>query len=123
MDKEAQIIVERLTNLGLWELYRFADEESDSVICKVALCIGAIDEVEYGIWRGEDAEPSAMGSVEWNGSEWNDQIREDKLREILSAYKNALPEIQQGLDFQIGEPDDLEDDGDEDEAYNAWEEG
>ncbi len=52
-------------------LYRFADEETDDVVCKVALrAEDDAHEVEYGIWRADDAEPSATGRLESRWGHW-----------------------------------------------------
>ncbi|UQA56452.1 hypothetical protein [Polyangium aurulentum] len=108
------VVVERLSNLGLWELYRFSDEETDDVICKIALRPDEDrDLVEYGVWRREDAEPSATGSLERDYPQaWDDEDREAVLREIAGIYAEGLPETRNGLEFCLGE---LRDDDDDDE--------
>jgi hypothetical protein len=109
------VIVERLTNLEDWEVYRFAGEDTDEAVCKVVL---RADDgvVEYGVWKGDDAEPSATGSVAWEGP-WGDEVRERVLREIVGAYEEALPEVRNGVEFAIGEGgyDDEGEHEDEDE--------
>ena len=58
----SRVVAERQTNLGQWEMYRFSDEETDEVVCRIALWPDdERDQVEYGVWRKEDAEPSATG--------------------------------------------------------------
>src|SRR5262249_45817279 len=98
-----------MSDLGEWELYRFTGGVSDDVVCKVALRVDEdADEVEYGIWRAEDAEPSANGRLERDGgSGWNDGAREAALRQVTEIYEDGVPEVKRGLEFQIG---GLEDD-------------
>jgi len=117
------VVVERLSNLGLWELYRFSDEETDDVICKIALRPDEDrDLVEYGVWRREDAEPSATGSLERAYPEvWGDEDREAVLREIAGIYEEGLPETRNGLEFCLGELRD-DDDDDEEERDGAGDE-
>jgi hypothetical protein len=110
----SRVIAERQSNLGLWELYRLSDEETDEVVCKIALRPDEDrDQVEYGVWRKEDAEPSATGSLERDlAKEWADEDREAVLREIAGIYEEGLPETRNGIAFYIGEiaEEDEEDD-------------
>ncbi len=119
------VIVERMNNLGEWELFRFSDEETDEIVCKMALRHDEPkDLVEYGVWRKQDAEPSATGTLETSAEEWDDEAREKTLETIADIYRNGLPEIANGLVFKIGEDDadeeedseDPEGDGDEDDT-------
>ncbi len=105
------VIAERLPNLGAWELYLFTGEESARTVCKVALRTGTPDGVEYGVFRGEDGEPSATGAIAPRGS-WSDEAREDVLKEILTIYGSKLPELRGGVVFDFycerEDPDDVE---------------
>lgn len=137
MGRPETVIAERLPNLGAWELYLFTGEESAKTVCKVALRAGTPDGVEYGVFRGEDGEPSATGAIAPRGS-WSDEAREDVLKEILTIYGSKLPELRGGVVFDFycerEDPDDVEeedaaseddaaedadDDDDDDEDGNA----
>ena len=122
-DDEGKIVVERMTNLGEWELYRLADEESDEVVCKVGLRAGG--DVEYGIWRKEEAEPSATGTLQRDGAAgWGDEAREQVLRKLAGIYEEGMPEVERGLVFRIGDvEEDAEDDGDEDDSDKDEDDG
>jgi len=120
MEELGKLIVERMSNLGEWELYRFADEETDEVVCKIALR-GDAGEIEYGVWRKEDVEPSATGSLD--GEEpWGDAERERVLQEIARIYEDGVPEVVRGLKFQIGDLEVEEEEGLDDEEEDEDEE-
>ncbi|MGK3990620.1 hypothetical protein WME99_46675 [Sorangium sp. So ce136] len=118
-----RVIAERLPDLGAWEFYTLAFERSGDTICKVALRAGALDGVEYGVFRGEDGEPSATGAIAQPGS-WSDEAREDVLKEVLTIYSGQLPELRGGVMFDFygeresyyitGDDDDDNDDDDND---------
>jgi hypothetical protein len=117
-----KVIVERLPDLGGWELYRLALEQDDDVVATIALRKGA-GGVEYGVWRREDAEPSATGLLDRAAeSAWSDVTRELTLQEVLAIYAKELPELRGGVVFKIDgaaedtddDDDDTEDDGDDD---------
>jgi hypothetical protein len=75
---ESRVIGERLADLGAWELYRFAPEDSEEVVCTVALQPGpgpVPGEVAYAVFRAEDAEPSASGTIARDGADWSDDAR------------------------------------------------
>ncbi|WP_437318568.1 hypothetical protein [Sorangium sp. So ce385] len=111
--ENGRVIAERLPDLGAWEFYTLAFEDSGDTVCKVALRMGALDGVEYGIFRGEDGEPSATGTIAPPGS-WSDEAREDALKEILTIYSGQLPELRGGVAFDFyGE---REEDYDDDES-------
>jgi hypothetical protein len=111
----SRVIAERQSNLGQWELYRFSDEETDEVVCRIALRPDEDrDIVEYGVWRREDAEPSANGSLEREFKrEWGDEDREAVLREITGIYEEGLPETRNGIEFLLGEIQEEDDDEEE----------
>ncbi|AUX40001.1 uncharacterized protein SOCE26_013960 [Sorangium cellulosum] len=109
---EDRVIAERLPDLGAWEFYTLAFEDSGDAVCTVALRTGALDGVEYGIFRGEDGEPSATGAIAQPGS-WSDEAREDALKAILTIYSGQLPELRGGVVFDFyGEREDDYDDDD-----------
>ena len=123
-----RVIAERLPSLGAWELYLFRGEESAKTVCKVALRPGTPDGVEYGVFRGEDGEPSATGALAQPAS-WSDEERGDVLKEILTIYESRLPALRGGVEFDFYceryeqgdvEEEDAggtdEDDADEDDA-------
>lgn len=112
------VIVERMNNLGPWEFFRFSDEETDAVICKMALRHDEPqDLVEYGVWRKLEGEPSATGTIEIQADEWDDEAREKTLEAIAEIYRKGLPEVAAGLIFKIAEDDaDEEDDDAEDDS-------
>jgi hypothetical protein len=93
MPNESNVIAERLADLGAWEMYRFTVEDTDEVVCTVALRPGGGD-IEYGVFRGEDGEPSATGLVARDGRPWSDAAREGALEEILDAYEPKLPALR-----------------------------
>lgn len=110
------VIVERMNNLGPWEFFRFSDEETDAVICKMALRHDEPqDLVEYGVWRKLEGEPSATGTIEIQVDEWDDEARAKTLEHIADIYRRGLPEIAPGLIFKIAE-DDADEDDDADES-------
>jgi hypothetical protein len=114
--EEDRVIAERLPNLGTWEFYLFSLEDSDETVCKVALRAGGADGVEYGVFRGEDGEPSASGAIAQRGS-WSDEAREDALKEILTAYGAKLPELRSGVIFDFyGERESDEDEEDDEDV-------
>jgi hypothetical protein len=120
------VIAERLPDIGAWELYLLTGEESGVTVCKVALRAGTPEGVEYGIFRGEDGEPSATGALAPPGS-WSDEAREDALKELLTIYRSKLPALRGGVIFDFyGERDaaqenpffkeeDDDDEGDDDD--------
>ena len=114
------VIAERLPDLGAWELYVLTGVESGATVCKVALRPGTPDGVEYGVFRGEDGEPSASGALAPRGS-WSDEAREDALKELLTIYRSKLPALRGGVMFDFycereeEDEDDLEVDDDEDD--------
>jgi hypothetical protein len=114
------VIAERLPDLGAWELYVLTGVESGVTVCKVALRPGTPDGVEYGVFRGEDGEPSAAGALAPRGS-WSDEAREDALKELLTIYRSKLPALRGGVMFDFycereeEDEDDLEVDDDEDD--------
>lgn len=116
VEADRRVAVERLSNLGDWEMYRFADEMMDNAVCRVALRPDG-ESIEYGIWRKDDAEPSATGKLEWDDDdEWGNEAREAVLARIASIYADGLPEVKKGLAFHIAPLDeDDEDDGDDDD--------
>lgn len=117
MEADRRVAVERLSNLGEWEMYRLADELSDEVVCKIALKTDGV-EVEYGVWRREDGEPSAIGKFlleAWeDDGEWGDEAREWVLKQVAGIYEEEMPEVKRGLVFYWGEEED-DDDGEEGE--------
>ena len=126
-EEAGNVVVERLSNVWAWEMYRFAEENTDQVVCKVALRVDDHD-VEYGIWSGDDAEPSATGTVEWghDEKEWGDEAREEVLREIMGAYEEKLPLRHRVVEFEIGDGTEKDggDDAGDDEAWDdeEWDE-
>lgn len=115
MEEHVNIIVERMVDLGGWELYRFTDDDSDEVVCKIALRLeDAGSAVEYGVWRKEESEPSATGSLDLERVvEWGDDARERTLRGIATIYEDGMPEVMKGLSFSIGEVDEGDDEAGE----------
>jgi hypothetical protein len=115
--EKGSVVAERLPDLGAWELYLFSLEDSGDTVCKVALQAGAPDGIEYGVFYGEDGEPSASGTVAQPRS-WSDETREDALKEILTIYSAKLLALSSGVVFDFyGErkPEEHERDEDEDE--------
>jgi hypothetical protein len=114
------VIAERLPDLGTWELYVLKGVESGDTVCKVALRPGTPDGVEYGVFRGEDGEPSAAGALGPRGS-WSDEAREDALKELLTIYRSKLPALRGGVMFDFycereeEDEDELKVDDDEDD--------
>jgi hypothetical protein len=109
--EQAKVVVERMSGLDAWEFYRASDEETDEVVCKIALqCDERAGEVEYAVWRG-DEEPSATGNVVVAARSWDDGRREWVLREILATYAEEMPEVKRGVEVEIAPTD--EDDGDD----------
>ncbi|MBK9265170.1 MAG: hypothetical protein IPM54_35990 [Polyangiaceae bacterium] len=125
MKQTNMVVVERMTNLGAWELYRFADEGTDEVICKMALRHDdQTDAVEYGVWRRDDTEPSATGRLDLEVEDgWSDEARELALGEIARIYSQGLPETANGLLYKIGEEEDEEDDDAEDDDSDVEDDG
>lgn len=117
------VIAERLPDLGALEFYRFTLEDSGDTVCKVALRTGTSDGVEYGVFRGEDGEVSASGTLPAPGS-WSDEAREDALKEILTIYGDKLPEVRHGVVFDFyGEREPPDEDDAADDEYDDNEEG
>lgn len=117
MEAERRIVVERLTDLGEWEMYCFADELSDEPVCKAAIHVDGV-EVEYGVWRHEEGEPSATGKFLWDDAgEWDDAARERVIRHLVGIYEEQMPEVKAGLVFHLGMIDEEpgEDEGDEED--------
>ncbi len=103
MVDESRVIGERLADLGAWELYRFAPEDSDEVVCTVALQPSADGgDVAYAVFRAVDAEPSASGTIARDASAWVDEARCAALSEILMAYRPKLPALAAGVVFDLG---------------------
>lgn len=135
--KAELVIVERLPSVGAWELYLFRGEETGETVCKVALRPGAPDGVEYGVFRGEDGEPSATGTLA-QPTRFSDVEREDVLKELLTIYASKLPALRGGVEFDFycerdeqgdveeedarGEDDDGADDDDDGEGAGDAEE-
>ena len=115
-DREERVIAERLPDLGEWEFYLFSLEDSGDAVCKVALRGSSTDSVEYGVFRGEDGEPSATGAIAPPGR-WSDEAREDALKEIMTIYGDNLPELRGGVLFDFYSERELDegDAGEEDE--------
>ncbi|MEZ4294778.1 MAG: hypothetical protein R3B70_07355 [Polyangiaceae bacterium] len=127
---EGTVTVERLRDVGEWEMYRLIDEDDIEPLCVIAL--KAEDKsraVEYAIWRekeGKDTEePGSTGSVVWDeaAGSWSDEAREDALRQIAYRYEEDIGVGEDRLEFRlVGPPlgwDDEDGDdetGDEDEA-------
>jgi hypothetical protein len=103
--EESRVVGERLANLGAWELYRFSPEDSEEVVCTVALlpASGAEGEIAYAVFRGADAEPSASGAIAVAAG-WSDADRARVLGEILVAYRPKLPALYAGVVFDFGDP-------------------
>lgn len=106
MEEEGRtVVVERLNNVESWELYGLMDDETPETVCKVAL--RADDDagrVEYGVWRADDEDPADTGAVELDPStdEWDDEAREDALRQIVYRYEADLGVSQDVLEFYLG---------------------
>jgi hypothetical protein len=99
---ESRVIGERLADLGAWELYRFAVEDSEEVVCTVALQPAPdAGDVAYAVFRGHDAEPSASGTIARDGSAWSDEARCAALSEIILAYRPKLPALGAGVSFDL----------------------
>ncbi len=102
MADESRVIGGRLADLGAWELYRFALEDGEEAVCTVALqAAPAVDDVAYAVFRGEDAEPSASGTIARAAPGWSDEARIDVLEEILTAYRPRLPALGAGVVFDL----------------------
>jgi hypothetical protein len=100
---DGRVVGERLADLGEWEIYRFVPEDSDEVVCTVAL-LPAPGEVSYAVFRGTDAEPSASGAIGRAASaHWSDEGREAVLGEILAAYRPRLPALHAGVVMNLGD--------------------
>ncbi len=113
MTEARKVIAERLTDLGGWELYRLALEDGDDVVSTIALRSGASG-VDYGVWRREDAEPSATGSLDRAEDEaWSDAAREATLQEILAIYAAKMPELRGGVVFAIDAAASADDEDDD----------
>ncbi len=101
MVEESKVAGERLADLGEWEIYRFMPEDSDEIVCTIAL-LPAPEEVAYAVYRGTDAEPSASGAIARGAAEWSNAAREGVLGEILVAYRPRLPALYAGVVFDLG---------------------
>src|SRR5689334_857534 len=113
--ERAAVVLTRLNDVDGWELYRAAARATDALVCTIALRPDAAAAgVDYGVWRGEDGEPSATGVIDWASIEGalTDADRDGVLREILAAYHAALPELRGGVELRLGEPDEDADDDD-----------
>ena len=118
MEDDSKVVVQRMSNLVEWEMYRFADNASDEVVCKIVLRVDeSANKVEYGIWRADEAEPSATGRIERDREgAWQDGERKSMLAQIAEIYEQGIPEGTRGLDFQIGDVED----GDDLEENDQW---
>lgn len=107
-----KVIAERLADLGGWELYRLALESGDDVVSTIALRRGA-GGVDYGVWSGKNAEPSATGILDRAADGWDDDAREATLQEILAIYAAQMPELRGGVVFAIDGATRAEDERDD----------
>lgn len=128
---ERSVLVERLSNVEKWEIYQLIDDDEEqeadaepgadpTSACKVALRPDyQAGQVEYGLWRGDDADVADTGSVEWSPSDdgWTDVARVDALRQIVYRYEEDLGVEQGALEFLFVEEDEEyeDDEGEDDE--------
>ncbi|MFO0588165.1 MAG: hypothetical protein U0441_11525 [Polyangiaceae bacterium] len=127
-EDEGDVIVERLSGLDDWELYRFLPAGDIAPLFTVAVRPSpGTRQVEYGLWReGADKEdPGATGTVEQasGDGEWSDESREDVLRQVVYRYESDLDVPQESLIFHLsGPPEDLDDAPEDDDLDEEPEE-
>jgi hypothetical protein len=105
-DGERAATMERLSSLGEWEMYRLVDEEASRPVCSVALRAPAgTRAVEYAVWRAEvdREEPGSTGTVQRQPreGEWDDDAREDVLRQLLYRYEADLGVPHRSVEFEL----------------------
>jgi hypothetical protein len=95
--RDERVMVRRMSNLGAWEMYRVALEDSDEVICLLGLA-GAGG--EYALFpRGErDATQSSKLSHSTEGR-WSDASRRKVVSDILDKNIDLLPRLSGGREI------------------------
>ena len=120
-DEPGQVSVERLSDVDDWEMYRLVSEDDYEVVVTLALRPreGSSNTVEYGLWRAskDSDEPGVTNAVSWetSGGAWDDEAREDVLRQVVYRYEDDLKVEQGRLVFQLNGPPEEEDDDDGDD--------
>lgn len=103
-DYEGRALVERISNIGSWEMFRFVWEDTGRPICSIALRpYESASSIEYAVWRAIDLEePGTTGTVERAASEreWSEKVREDAIRQLLYRYEDDLSVAQAQLTFE-----------------------
>jgi hypothetical protein len=118
--------VERLSSVEAWEMYRLVNQDTGLPIASIAVGAPRSDArvVEYAVWHVEDVEePGSTGSVSYvagdrgRAAEWDDDAREDVLREVLYRHEEDLGIKQDKADFRFEAPEGGSDEEDpEDEG-------
>ena len=102
-DYEGRALVERISNIGSWEMFRLVWEDTGRPICSIALHpSGSASTIEYAVWRANDLEePGTTGTVQRAAQqrEWGEEAREDALRQLLYRYEDDLSIAQEQLTF------------------------
>lgn len=114
----AAMVVERMTSIEAWEMFRIVQRDGGARIATVGLRPPGAStgegsrEIGYALWFPEDVdEPGRSGAVAAGGSAggagedagaWNDRAREVALREVLAKERRALEREPDQATFRIG---------------------
>ncbi|UQA57876.1 hypothetical protein [Polyangium aurulentum] len=87
-EEPRRILVDRLSTVDGWEMYRFVSESSGLVVLSIGLRpTGRTAAAEYAVWRAKDEnEPVATGLVGEhivNAMPWDDSARAARLDELV----------------------------------------
>jgi hypothetical protein len=95
--RDERAIVRRMSNLGAWEMYRVALEDSDEVICLLGVADGG---GEYALFpRGERDATQASKLGKSAKEPWSDALRRKTVGEILDKNIESLPRLGGGREI------------------------
>lgn len=107
---DGAILVRKMSSVDGWELFRVG-RESGPAHASIALRPPAGHErrVEVAVWRPQDRdEPGAISTVDRPAAgPWNDDAREDVLRQVLYRYEEDLGAPQDEVGFAWVEADEI----------------
>lgn len=108
-EKAGATLVERLSSVDGWEMYRLSGEDTALVVVSVAIrpVESADRAMEYAIWRPSDLEePGATGSAARAAGEWDDAGRAVAIRQVLDRHPEDLCVDPEKMRFLFPEPED-----------------
>ncbi len=102
MSRDERAVVQRISNLGDWEIFRVALEESDHLVCTVGIRVEPAvagdtgSRIGYAVFTPRSREAEASSTVAKGRGAWSDDLRETVLRSVLGSHPDLLPLLEGG---------------------------